>query len=444
MTENTIKEYSVVSEKIPVSILIVDDDKDVLDALKDLLTMNEEYQVETATNVFSAKKKLNHLNPDIALLDIRLGTGSGLDLASLINRESPDTDCIMMTAHRDVDYAVKALRYGATDYLFKPVDPEQLLHTMENIFHQRRIKHEEASKKRNLRTILNQTSGFVFLLSPSGNCLEASHAALSYIDQEWDQIIGKPFWENPLWRHADVASNQLKMAVEVASSGGSSRLDIEVSDSKGRRSWFDFSLKPVFENDDQVSLIIAEGHDLTEHKNIEQNLKRMALHDPLTDLANRTLLYEHLDTMLARASRNNQQFSVMFIDLDNFKEINDSLGHQAGDDLLVNVARCIKTCMRENDIVARIGGDEFVIVLGPESDRENTIKAVNRLTISLLGLSKIEGYSKVVSASIGIASYPNDGKDAEALLRNADTAMYMAKKKGKNCFHYFKEKNKGE
>jgi len=428
---------SVITERAPVNVLIVDDNQDILDSLEGLLTMDGLYNVRMAADVASVKSSLKHFNPDIALLDIDLGSSNGLDLISLLKAESPDIDCIMMTAHREVDYAVKALRCGAVDYLFKPVNPARLLRIMDDFYHQRRIKQEEANKGQNLKTILDQTSGFIFLLSPAGLCIEVSQAVLSYIEQNREEVVGKTFMEIPWWEHSDIEDKQLQAAIDSASSGQASRLEIEISDHNGNKMCFEFSLKPVFENDKQVSLIIAEGHDLTEHKQIEQKLRKMALYDPLTGLANRVLLYEHLENTLAHASRNDQRFSVLYIDLDYFKVINDSLGHQAGDKLLINIGKCLKDCMRKEDIIARVGGDEFVVVLRSESDNEGISIAAERLMQSITELMSKQGHKEVVSASIGVAVYPDDGRDADTLLSNADEAMYAAKKKGKNCFQYY-------
>ncbi|MCW8924003.1 MAG: diguanylate cyclase [Gammaproteobacteria bacterium] len=422
---------------MPVRVLIVDDDQDILDSLEGVLTLHGDYEVKKATDVVSVKSRLKHFIPDIVLLDINLGSSNGLDLISLLKAEAPDIDCIIMTAHRDVDYAVKALRYGAVDYLFKPVDPSRLLRTMDDFYHQRRIKQEQAYKQQNLKTILDQTSGFILLLSPAGICIEVSQAALSYIKQGRDKIVGELFTVIPWWEYSDISKPHLQEAINIASSGQVSRLETEIYDHNYHKKWFEFSLKPVFDEDNQVSLIIAEGHDLTEHKQIEQKFRKMALYDPLTGLANRVLLYEHLGNTLAYAARNQQKFSVFYIDLDNFKLINDSLGHRAGDDLLINIGECLKNCMRKDDVIARVGGDEFVVVLRSESENEGISIAAERLMQSITQLVSKQGHKNVISASIGIAVYPEDGQDADTLLHNADVAMYGAKNKGKNCFQYY-------
>lgn len=418
-------------------ILVVDDDEDVLYSVRDLLELEGGYRVETATDVKSAIMKTKQIEPDLALVDIRLGSSSGLELISTIKQNVPTIDCVMMTAYRDVDYAVKALRAGAVDYLFKPVDPERLLSVVENIIRQRLINQVRTNYERNINTILDHVSGFMFVLSPQGLCLEAGYAALDFIDQAWDEVKGTSFPETPWWRDSNANIEQITAAIEIAKTGNPATFEAELTNYKAEKCWFEFSLKPVFESENELSLIIAEGRDLTKYKNIEQNLKKMSLFDPLTGLANRTLLREHLEHALARTERSGQQFAVMFIDLDHFKKVNDTLGHHAGDELLISVGQCLKACLRDEDIIARIGGDEFVVVLASESDIEGITRVATRLTQSISSLVYKVGDDNLVSASIGIAVVPGDGKDVDTVLKNADAAMYMAKKKGKNCFQYF-------
>jgi diguanylate cyclase (GGDEF)-like protein len=419
------------------SVLLVDDDQDVLYSLRDLLELEGEYNVETAKDVNEALDKLDEIDPDMALIDIRLGKSNGLELISAMKQNAPGISCIMMTAYRDVDYAVQALRAGADDYLFKPIDPDRLLTVVEEIFHQRRIDQVRTNYERNISAILDHTSGFIFILSPAGLCMEVGYAALSFIEQDWDEIKSQPFWHTPWWQDSDTDSENVKAVVEKVAAGSPATFEAELVDNEGEKSWFEFSLKPVFENGDQVSMIIVEGQDLTKYKNMEQNLKKMSLFDPLTGLANRTLLLEHLENALARAARNSRQIAVIFIDLDNFKAVNDTLGHHAGDELLVNVGQCLKACLRDEDIIARVGGDEFVVVLSSESEKEGTTRIASRLIQSIAALVYRVDDEKVVSASIGIAVYPENGRDVDTILKNADSAMYLAKKNGKNCFKYF-------
>ena len=163
----------------------------------------------------------------------------------------------------------------------------------------------------------------------------------------------------------------------------------------------------------------------------------LAQRDGLTGLPNRTLARERLDFLLQQARRSGAMVAVMFLDLDNFKTINDSLGHAAGDDLLCQVADKLRACVRESDTVARVSGDEFLILLGDLQDEDAIVAVVAKVTHVLGRAFAIEGVEVLVTASLGIAVAPRDGDTADALLKNADTAMYQAKDAGRNTFCFF-------
>jgi diguanylate cyclase (GGDEF)-like protein/PAS domain S-box-containing protein len=183
--------------------------------------------------------------------------------------------------------------------------------------------------------------------------------------------------------------------------------------------------------------IVGVAMDLTDRKIAEQRIAHMAHHDALTGLPNRVLLRDRIQQAIAHAHRNQSQLAVLFIDLDRFKTINDSLGHQLGDRLLQSVASRILACVREGDTVSRVGGDEFVIVI-PEIESTGDASAVSGKILEVLSnVFHLHGNDLHVAASIGISLYPSDGADAETLMRNADTAMYHAKDSGRANFQYF-------
>lgn len=173
---------------------------------------------------------------------------------------------------------------------------------------------------------------------------------------------------------------------------------------------------------------------------LDGQLLRLAALDPLTDLPNRKTFGEYVERAIDAARRNKGQFAVVFMDIDNFKAVNDSLGHSAGDQVLKTFARRLRNCVRHNDIVARLGGDEFVVLMDNVSSAQGTedvaIKLLERMQEPLLA----DGLRMQVTPSIGIALYPADGTSAETLLRNADTAMYSAKNAGRNTYRFFEQR----
>ncbi|OFW34287.1 MAG: hypothetical protein A2074_05585, partial [Candidatus Aquicultor primus] len=182
---------------------------------------------------------------------------------------------------------------------------------------------------------------------------------------------------------------------------------------------------------------VESFEDITERKHAEEMLNYMAFYDLLTDLPNRTLLSDRLILAIANAHRNGHMLAVLFLDLDRFKAINDTLGHTVGDQLLQRVADRLKGCLREGDTIARLGGDEFTLLL-PQVDTVDDATAVAQKVIDVLKPSfTFDGRKLYVTTSIGIALYPDDGKDVQSLLKNADIALYRAKEQGRNNYQLY-------
>ena len=179
--------------------------------------------------------------------------------------------------------------------------------------------------------------------------------------------------------------------------------------------------------------------DITARKVAEKQIQYLAYYDALTGLPNRTLLEDRMATALAGARRRNDKVAILFFDLDRFKDINDSMGHPVGDVLLQQVAERLKTCAREQDTVARVGGDEFIIMLTGLKDVPDTAIAAERLMDAMIGLYSIQGHAVGITCSVGISIFPEHGADGEVLIKNADAAMYSAKESGGNNFRFFTE-----
>ena len=183
-----------------------------------------------------------------------------------------------------------------------------------------------------------------------------------------------------------------------------------------------------------VTHYISVFSDITEHKQHQESLQKQAHFDPLTGLPNRVLLHEHLEQAISRARRHDNWFALCFMDLDGFKQVNDTLGHKAGDDLLVSIAQRLKKAVRGHDTVARIGGDEFVILLSPVGSLEECSRVATRILQAVAKPVAIGTHQAQVSGSMGITVYPLDSGNSEQLLRHADHAMYQAKQNGRNRY----------
>ncbi|MDX2218719.1 MAG: EAL domain-containing protein [Burkholderiales bacterium] len=183
--------------------------------------------------------------------------------------------------------------------------------------------------------------------------------------------------------------------------------------------------------------IIVNTRDVSERRAIQQRIQHLAYHDALTSLPNRSLLQDRVAQAISRADRSGKRLAVMFIDIDNFKNINDTLGHDVGDELLREVARRLSASVRAHDTIARQGGDEFIVLLEELEGQAGAARVAQKILDALRSAFDLSGSNQHVSGSIGIALFPDDGKDSQTLMKNADTAMFHSKAQGKNTYHFF-------
>jgi len=223
----------------------------------------------------------------------------------------------------------------------------------------------------------------------------------------------------------------------MAQQGEVLNFESEVYRQDGTRIWISENAHAVRDTEGQTLYYEGTVQDISERKRHQEELERQANHDMLTGLPNRILLGDRVEQGIARAARLGYYLTVVFIDLDNFKFINDSLGHGAGDELLKEIASRLRHCVRTSDTVARLGGDEFVLLLGDHFRASTVISQLRRVLAEIGRPVMLSGREFHVGASLGVAMYPGDGEDPASLLKHADTAMYAAKNRGRNNFQFF-------
>jgi diguanylate cyclase (GGDEF)-like protein/PAS domain S-box-containing protein len=278
-------------------------------------------------------------------------------------------------------------------------------------------------------------------LDRSGIIREINLTGASMLGVERGRLTG-----TPLWSHLDAGqARALHGHIEAVQHSGERRvLGVRLTPSSTARTLeLRLESEPARGDDDEavcltVMIDVTEQRHLLEQlKKREQALAQLALHDPLTGLANRMLFADRLDQAIARAQRTGERLAVLFIDLDRFKLINDSFGHPCGDEVLRTVATRLKDQVRKDDTVARIGGDEFLMLVAP-LDASDAAAAIARKMIELLRRPYTGPRGDLdLTVSIGISVYPDDGTAAEDLVRQADTAMYRAKQEGRNTFRFY-------
>lgn len=284
-----------------------------------------------------------------------------------------------------------------------------------------------------LQAIIENEPECVKLVDERGRLIDMNPAGLAMLQAEnLEEIQAHPLTSYilPQWRPAFI-----KLHKEVMK-GNRGILEFEVKGLKGQQRWLETHAVPMYDAEGNVTALLGITRDITQRKSSEKRIEYMANFDPLTGLPNRAKLDEQLGYVLSLSKRNKHTFSLMFLDIDHFKNINDTLGHNVGDSLLVKIATRIKDVLREEDTVARLGGDEFILLL-PNTGVEEAQQVAHKLLQTLQAPFVIQHHKLIMSASIGIAVYPIDGQDKETLSKNADIAMYRAKSEGRNSFSFF-------
>jgi diguanylate cyclase (GGDEF)-like protein/PAS domain S-box-containing protein len=280
------------------------------------------------------------------------------------------------------------------------------------------------------RAMIDQVPDYLFVKDTQSRFVVANRAVAADLGLPPEELIGKTDFE---LHPAELAARFFADEQRVISSG-QPMLDIEefVVGVLGDKKWLSTTKVPLRDELNEIVGIVGISRDVTERKRAEDQIHFMAHHDALTGLPNRTLLRDRLSQALLQATRSDFRVTVIFIDLDNFKIVNDSLGHNAGDTLLRTLASRMVECVRATDTVVRLGGDEFVVLLIDQPDNPGVGPTLDRIQAAIREPVPVEGQLVHVTCSVGVAASPEDGTDADVLLMNADIAMYRAKEKGRD------------
>ena len=392
------------------------------------------------------------VKPDIILLDVHM---PGLDGFAVCNRIREDPEglnipIIMMTGHDDIESIKRAYETGATDFISKPLNWLILCY---------RIRY----MLRASRTFRN---------------LNRSEARLSYAQRiarigswEWDVENDRMHWSAAVYDIFNVDplgfdktyqaflnsihpldKELVNLTLEEAlEKNRPYNIDHQIMLSDGSVRFVHSEAEVIFDRNGRPVQLIGIVQDITERKEAEERIKSMAYYDDLTGLPNRVFFKENLQHSLAHAERNMLKVATLFLDLDRFKQVNDTMGHSVGDKLLQECSTRLTKCLRLNDYVtrenplqplssvARLGGDEFTIILDDIDLSQDAAKVAQRINEALAMPYTLDGQEVIVTASIGISIFPDDGRDISTLIKNADTAMYHAKDLGRNNFQFYSQ-----
>jgi diguanylate cyclase (GGDEF)-like protein/PAS domain S-box-containing protein len=299
-----------------------------------------------------------------------------------------------------------------------------------------RKRAEEALRKseRRLNAILNSISDMAWFKDREGRFILVNDAFAASAGKKADDLPGKTDFD--VWPK-NLAEKYIADDREVMHKGVRKRFEEPLAGTDGMNRWIETIKTPIYDETGAVTGTVGIARDVTDRKRMEEEIRHMAQHDALTGLPNRRLFLDLLKVEIAQARRHRTKLAVLFLDLDRFKEINDTLGHETGDQLLKEVARRFRKTIRESDTVARIGGDEFNMVLSDIAVAEGVSEIAVKIVKSLADPVIIGGHELHISTSVGVSIFPDDSEEIETLLRYADIAMYHAKESGRNTFRFY-------
>ena len=450
-------------------ILIVDDDQRMRESLKELLAIYD----MNCTLAEDGQQALEYLNRDyfdLILLDLQMPKIDGFQVMKEIQVHHSETDIIILSGENSFDNARKAWHLGAQDFLKKPYNPSELIKLIQEIKEKRHLKSKQIAHtvEKNIQSDVDNT------LMELENIIhnEALTFAHEIINSSPAVAI---LWKNISdWRVQFVSENVLNVLGYTAEEFYTGKVcykdiihpddvDLFIEEMKknilstnfkhkpyriitkcGVVTWVEVSTSVVWDKEGKIAyyqgiIIDVTERELSRQKLLQKqtNLEHIAHHDALTGLPNRLLLMDRLHQAIKNTQRTKKDLAVFYIDLDKFKSINDSLGHAAGDEVLITVAKRLRKAVRTVDTIARIGGDEFIVLMESVSNVEDVKTMAQKLIYSLRRSIHWNAHELFVTSSIGISLAPDDGNTPEELMKKADIAMYQSKEKDGNTFQFY-------
>ncbi len=424
-------------------VLVVEDDPNTRLLVRETLAQSG-FSITEACNGEEALECFRRTKPDIVLLDVIMPGMDGFSVCRRLRTMEGGINIpvVMMTSLDDLESINRAYEAGATDFITKPLNWPVLSHRLRYILRASRAFEDLKKSERRNRAFVKAIPDLMFRIRMDGTILD-------YAAAKKDALVVRP--EDFLMKRLQDVLPELALEAMDYMERALETMEPQV---------FEYTLSPggemryyearvVVSGEDEVLTIVR---DITERKRAEEHIRYLAYYDSLTGLPNRQFFKERLAQAIARAEGSNRGLAVLFLDLDRFKRINDTLGHTIGDELLKGVAGRLSNCFRKMDelhsaytdrpgaTVARLGGDEFIVLLsGLGRGTGEVEEAARRVLGEISAPFVLMGHEVFVTASMGITIYPSDGRNVDTLLKNADTAMYHAKDCGRNNYQFYRE-----
>jgi diguanylate cyclase (GGDEF)-like protein/PAS domain S-box-containing protein len=431
----------------PSNILIVDDEIQNRRLLAVLLGP-EGYSTSCASSGEEALAAVNAAAPDLILLDLMMPGIDGCEVASILkaNPATAHIPIIMVTALVERSARLAGLDAGAEEFLTKPVDRAELWLRVRNLLrlkafgdlesHSIHLEQQVQARTVELqrfRTAMDATADAIMLVSGRTlRFIEVNATACSMLGYTREELLAM---SPSVLDGSDPEQLASKYAAIVASGADTVYNECEIQRKDGTQVHVEIHRQAMRSDNDWV--IVAVVRDITARKDADRRLNHLAHHDPLTSLPNRMLFYATLRKTLEIAIDSDWKAAVLFVDLDNFKNVNDTLGHVIGDELLIQCSERLTKCVRIRDTVGRLGGDEFALILVSPKGQQAAALVASKIGAALRAPFLLHGHEVHISASVGIAVYPDDGNDPDTLIKYADSAMYRAKQAGRDTYRFF-------
>jgi len=425
-------------------LLIAADADEAARVLGELGSVTEEsFEVQWVTELSRGIERLRDGGVSAAVLDLNLSDSQGLETFNQLFEVAPDLPILILSEAGTEEIARQAVHLGAYDYLInEQADGYRLRRTVRTMIDRHaleavRVENELAT------TTLNLIGEGILRTDADGNVTYLNRFAEKMTGWSRAEARGRPF-ADVLRLIDNISGASLDDAVAIAlqadktASGMTSSINCTLVRRDGEEFGIESRVAIIHDQDGNAVGAVVAFRDVSAARVASLEMSRVAQHDVLTNLPNRALFNDRLSQAISLAERQSKQLAVLFVDLDQFKRINDSLGHSVGDRLLRSVARRLVACVRRTDTVSRLGGDEFLILLSQIEHSEDAAITARKILRAVAAPHVIDSKSLDVNVSIGGSTYPADAQNAETLVSYADVAMYEAKQQGRNSYQFFR------
>jgi diguanylate cyclase (GGDEF)-like protein/PAS domain S-box-containing protein len=428
------------------TILLIQHNPQDAKAVRDALVESSTFEVEWVRRCSEGLERIagnserGRANIVAILVDLFLPDSQGIETFDKVFLAAPHIPVLVLSASPDEELAKWAVQRGAQDYVLKArLDSYLLPKAVTNMIDRMASAGVLFEEKERAAVTLNSIGDAVISTDPWGNVTYLNVVAERMTGWSREEAVGHRI--EGVFRIVDATSREPIPNPMARAIQDNQTVSLTPNCLLIRRDGSEFAIEdsvaPIHDRAGTVSGAVMVFHDVSEARTLSLRMSYLAQHDSLTDLPNRILLGDRLDQAIGMAHRHGNKLAVLFLDLDHFKHINDSLGHAIGDRLLRSVARRLLACVRNSDTVSRQGGDEFVILLSDLTHTDQAVVTADKVLVSLRDVHRIDEHELHVTASIGIVTYPEDGSSVVTLMKNADCAMYKAKECGRDNYQFF-------